>query len=309
MVALTSAAHAETRPELPAPSASLGVALRFPEGAADLSPSETRELAYLWGHDCRVLTPSPLERAALTAAARRIGQALGDRRVRTLVADKADWMIESPTHEGLFAASDSRGEAILADFDRLAAGARTVSIFAYDGTADRPCRAPVVGDTVNAYTPTGVPVILFHRPYLEALTHAVDREAGMRRLTRTLTHELAHVLGYTHQDAPAAIGSADYDNTVPTYMGCVATSWPDLAFAAAHCHEAEWERPPAAWAWSCDRRARAAVRAPGEAVEVRVGDAWLEGKVLAIDDRLGRVRVDLGLPQTEPSWIDACRLR
>ena len=224
-----------------APSASAvppSPALAFPDGSAGLGGDEAATLGALWAHGCRVMTPSAGVREVLAGATARVAEALADARVSALLTHKADWM--TPV-DGAFVANADRGAALLAGFGALA-GARTVSVFTFEDSAEHPCRGPVAAN-VNAFTPIGAPVIVFRKSYLEGLAAASDREAASRRLTRTLAHELAHVLGYVHHDEAAFIGTSSYNNTVPVYLGCVAASWPDVDFAAAHCGESDWLKP------------------------------------------------------------------
>src|SRR5207249_1647977 len=119
---------------------------------------------------------------------------------------------------------------------------------------------------------------------------------------RTLAHEIAHLLGYGHPDGPHASLSAVYANTVPAFIGCVAMSYPDLAFIGSECSRADdAERPPSPFAWSYDLTSTLAAMAPEALVSVLVDDAWLDARVVAIDREHGKIEIGLAIAGLLPS--------
>jgi hypothetical protein len=224
---------------VPAPPASArecggapGLVFHSPQSVEALSPDEEVALEYLWRRECRVGSLSATERRAVAAAASRISLVLADPRVRDLVANKRDWIVEGSAG---WERRDGVGLAVLERLRGASTPAR-VAVFSYAETKGDPCHTPLADGETNAYTMMGAPAVLLFRPYLRRAAQAHETAGDVKGLARTLLHESLHVLGYTHPDGPLEIGGVVYNNTVPAYFGCLADLWPDVEGAAATCH-------------------------------------------------------------------------
>lgn len=281
-----------------------GPTLRFPSAGAQPSDDEVAQLAFIHAHGCRALELTASERAAVTAAAAQVDDALADPAVVALIRAKTNWVVAAGDSWTRAAAI---GAAVLTAWD--AAEAVRVSVIAYDAGSDGPCTGAFGDAAIHAINIAGSRAILFNHGYLERVTHAIDPIAGRHELARTLAHEVAHVLGYTHQDAPDAVGLDAYNNTVPAFLGCVAESWPDLAYLATECGRADYARAPSPWRAACAVDSAPAAFAPGASVRVRFRERWLDGKVRKVDAARRRVEIDYGLAEAGSQWVDACRLQ
>jgi len=199
--------------------------IAFPDGRT-LSDREALSVRALRSAGCDVHALDRERRDAIARAAQRVSGALSDEAVLQLIADKHDWVVETPDGgwTTVAALGDGRIEAL--------AEASRVAIMSYGRGLGAPCGEPFGDDAMNAFTNIGEPVVFFWEPYLDRI--AARGESGTRDLARTLAHELTHTLGHTHHDGEAALGSSAYANTVPVYVGCLVERWPDQA-AMARC--------------------------------------------------------------------------
>lgn len=288
----------------PAARAAPGVTFSFPASVSDLNDDERGELAFLRERGCRALALTPAERTAIVRAADLVRRALSDAKVARFLETKPDWAVETDER---WVPAGGVGAHVLGAW--LGAGAPRVSVLAYDRAPGHPCDGGLGDDSVHALNRAGSGVVLFNRAYLERYAHAPDPELGARGLARTLAHEVAHVLGYTHPVGRELVGMKTYNNTVPAMLGCVAMNYPNLPYIESQCGLPAYAQRLSAYEWTCDAAARLAGLEPGVAVDVRFGGRWLDALVRGVDPANARIEIDYGIAEVEPAWIDPCRIR
>ncbi|MCA9513524.1 MAG: hypothetical protein KC635_01125 [Myxococcales bacterium] len=287
-----------------ASAAAPGVTFSFPASVDSLNDDERSELAFLREKGCRALALTPTERVAVVRAADLVRAALGDPRVARFLETKPDWAIETDER---WAPAGGIGAHVLTAW--LGAHAPRVSVLAYDRSPGHPCDGGLGDGSVHALNRAGSGVILFNRAYLERYAHAPDPEVGARGLARTLAHEVAHVLGYTHPVGRELVGLKTYNNTVPAILGCVAMNYPNIGYIESECGLPSYAQHASAYEWTCDASAELAGIRPGAVVDVRFGGRWLDAFVRGVDAENARVEIDYGIAEVEPTWIDPCRIR
>ncbi|MGM0578609.1 MAG: hypothetical protein ACQEXJ_22990 [Myxococcota bacterium] len=279
------------------------VTYRYPDVHKRLGSGVAEEIAWLEDHACRVEGLDDDERDGVASALSLVDRALADPRVRRLLVDKEDWVVEG--EGGGWIRDPAAGRRALAELT-TSRSAVEVDVFTYDRGPDAACDIPYAHEETNAYTVSNRDVLLFRAPYLEARIHAPDTPSGIHQLARTLLHETLHRVGFGHPDPSSWLGSVRYNNTVPTYVGCVGMNYPHVDWIEANCHRPTAVRDRSPFQWKCDPRRAAAGLEPGQAVRVRVGPDWRPAEIRSLEEGRTRVRVrfeDGGMERVVPCRI------
>lgn len=170
-----------------------------------LDASEKTLLARYLNKKCLVQKMASPKRAFFADAVRHINSVLGDPKFVSMVKAKRDWFDSRDSGAKILSAA-MRGE--------------TVNVFIYEREDGYPCSGTDVADGhTNAFTPrVGADMLFVYDPYLEKQM----RERDHRELARTVIHEGMHALGYSHN---AKVGTKQYNNSVPVYVGCLVERW------------------------------------------------------------------------------------
>ncbi|MFO0749155.1 MAG: hypothetical protein U1F43_26355 [Myxococcota bacterium] len=201
--------------------------LAFPASDADLDADGVDAVAFIGAQGAVARTLSPRAREAIEAAFADVQRAFADPRVQALLAAKRDWVVAA---DGAWARDAGVGPAWVAALTTVRPLASLVS-YGQVGSAEA---SAIVDPGMRAFVLAGSRVIALHQSFLDAALDA-DAAVGARMLARTLTHELAHVLGYDHPDGLDAVASEAYADSVPVFVGCIAQLYPDLDAVRRAC--------------------------------------------------------------------------
>lgn len=192
-------------------------------GAGALRDDAAEELTYLRRHRCRAGALDAARRALFDRATEHARRALADASVADLLKAKRDWGHEG-ADEGISLGAQLLGQ--LADKDV------EVAVIAYGRDAGHPCNTSLMDPGIHAYSRPGLPFVVIRDDYVDTLLGAED---GVRRLAGTIAHEMTHVLGHVHPNALTDLGSSDYLNSVPTFVGCAARHYPSIESIQRSC--------------------------------------------------------------------------